>query len=294
MLPLPADLPSVPERALTKVHIGEISTKTTRYKNRRYRGKAHDCLPKPQESPEPQEPPEPSEPPETSELCELPKLPEDSIFIQDQKVAKKRPDANCVFLLWGSGNSGNSENSGKFTAWAVDVPITDAESEHEIFALLAKQYATRLGFLRRCLSFQKFSRLRPVTFRFISRSSKRFLALAEPSDLDKHRKIFSKRQEEAMEVIRPITDFDPDDPGHCYRDNSSGEYEHCNGACPFNTSKSHSVPKCPFEEWEFCNDLVKWIEEEPFLSSYFRDPAGARSQNIPICFFGHCFIHKYK
>ncbi|CAN9328424.1 unnamed protein product [Alternaria alternata] len=243
MLPLPADLPSVPERALTKVHIGEISTKTTRYKNRRYRGKAHDCLPEPQE---PQEPPEPSEPPETSELCELPKLPGDNILIQNQKVAKKRPDANCVFLLWGSGNSGNSENSGKFTAWAVDVPITDAET------------------------------------------------LAEPSDLDKHRKIFSKRQEEAMEIIRPITDFDSDDPGHCYRSNSSGEYVHCNGACPFNTSKSHSAPKCPFEEWEFCNDLVKWIEEEPFLSSYFRDPAGARSQNIPICFFGHCFIHKYK
>lgn len=154
MLPLPADLPSKPERALTKVHMGEISTKTTRYINRRYRGKAHDCLPKAQESPEP---------PKPSELCELPKLPGDNIFVQDQKVAKKRPDANCVFLLWGSGNSGNAENSGKFTAWAVDVPITDAESEHEIFALLAKQYATRLGFLRRCLSLQKFSRLRPVT-----------------------------------------------------------------------------------------------------------------------------------
>lgn len=88
-----------------------------------------------------------------------------------------------------------------------------------------------------------------------------------------------------MEIIRPITDFDSDDPGHCYRNNSSGEYEHCNHACPFNTSEDDDVPKCPFEEWEFCNDLVKWIEEEPFLSSYFRDPAGARSQNIPICFF---------
>jgi hypothetical protein len=153
MSPLPADLPSKPERAYTKPHVGEVTTKTTRYKNCRYRGKAHDCLPKPQESPEPSEP------------SELPELPGDSISIQDQKVAKKRPDANCVFLLWGSGNSGNSENSGKFTAWAVDVPITDAESEHEIFALLAKQYATQLGFLRRCLSFQRFSRLRPVTVR---------------------------------------------------------------------------------------------------------------------------------
>jgi hypothetical protein len=97
-----------------------------------------------------------------------------------------------------------------------------------------------------------------------------------------------------MEIIRPITNFDSDDPGHCYRDKSSGEYEHCNGACPFNTSKDRSVLKCPFEEWEVCNDLLKWIEDEPFLSSYFRDLTGARSQNIPICFIGHCFIHKYR
>jgi hypothetical protein len=164
MLPLPADLPSKPERAYIKPHRGEVATETNIYKNYPYRGtkspqnrkqrKAHNWLPKPQESPKP---------PEPSELCKLPKLPGDNTFIQDQKVAKKRPDVNYIFLLWGSGNSGNSENSGRFTAWAVDVPITDAENEHEIFALLAKQYATRLGFLRRCLSFQRFSRLRPVT-----------------------------------------------------------------------------------------------------------------------------------
>lgn len=170
MLPLPADLPSKPPRALTKHHIGEIATQTTGIedyphegpkstKNRK-RGSAMQGWSNPQESPEPPELPESSEPPEPSEL---PELPGDNIFIDFEKVAKKRPDANCVFLLWGSGNSGNSENSGKFTAWAVDVPITDAESEHEIFALLAKQYATQLGFLRRCLSFQRFSRLRPVT-----------------------------------------------------------------------------------------------------------------------------------
>ncbi|CAN9408263.1 unnamed protein product [Alternaria sp. RS040] len=257
MSPLPADLPSKPERA----HIGENATETTEYENHPYKGPKSTKKRKP-----------------TRAIHGwLPKR-----------------DASCVFLLWGSGNSGNSENSGKFITWAMDVPITDAESEHEIFALLAKQYATRLGFLRRCLSFRRFSRLRPVTFRFIGGSSTRFSALAEPLGLDQHRKDFSERQEEAMEIIRPITDFDSDDPGHCYRDKSSGEYEHCNGACPLNTSKDRGVLRCPFEEWEVCNDLLKWIEDEPFLSSYFRDLTGARSQNIPICFIGHCFIHKYR
>jgi hypothetical protein len=113
-------------------------------------------------------------------------------------------------------------------------------------------------------------------------------------DLDKHRKIFSERQEEVMEIIRPITDFDSDDPGHCYHNNSSGEYEHCNHACPFNTSEDDDVPKCPFEEWEYWNDQLKWIEYEPSLSSYFRDPAGARSQNILIGFYGYRFIHEYR
>lgn len=172
MLPLPADLPSKPPRALTKHHIGEIATQTTGIedyphegpkstKNRK-RGSAMQGWSNPQESPEPPELPESSEPPEPSEL---PELPGDNIFIDFEKVAEKRPNASCVFLLWGSGNSGNSgnsENSGKFTTWAMDVPITDAENEHEIFASLAKQYTTRLGFLQRYLSFRRFSRLRPV------------------------------------------------------------------------------------------------------------------------------------
>jgi hypothetical protein len=85
-----------------------------------------------------------------------PELPEDSIFIHFQKEAKK-DGASCVFLLWGSENSESS------TTWAVDVPITDLESEDKVFKLLAEQYAAELGFWRRYLSFRKFSRLKPVT-----------------------------------------------------------------------------------------------------------------------------------
>jgi hypothetical protein len=129
MLPLPADLPSKPERALTKLPIGEIATVTTGYENYPHRG------------------------PQSRKKRKRPKAMHDCL---------PKNDASCVFLLWGSGNYGNSENSGKFKTWAMDVPITDAKSDHEIFTSLAKQYATRLGFLRRCLSFRRFSRLRPV------------------------------------------------------------------------------------------------------------------------------------
>jgi hypothetical protein len=87
------------------------------------------------------------------------KLPEDPIFTYFQEETEKKDGASCVFLLWGS------ENSESFTTWAVDVPITDVENEHEIFDSLAKKYDKELGFLRRCLSFRKFSRLKPVTVR---------------------------------------------------------------------------------------------------------------------------------
>lgn len=85
------------------------------------------------------------------------KLPEDPIFTYFQEETEKKDGASCVFLLWGS------ENSESFTTWAVDVPITDVESEHDIFDSLAKKYYEELGLLRRCLSFRKFSRLKPVT-----------------------------------------------------------------------------------------------------------------------------------
>jgi hypothetical protein len=85
------------------------------------------------------------------------KLPEDPIFTYFQEETEKKDGASCVFLLWGS------KNSESFTTWAVDVPITDVESEHEIFYSLTKKYDEELGLLRRCLSFRKFSRIKPVT-----------------------------------------------------------------------------------------------------------------------------------
>ena len=85
------------------------------------------------------------------------KLPEDPIFTYFQEETEKKDGASCVFLLWGS------ENSESFTTWAVDVPITNVENEHDIFDSLAKRYYEELGLLRRCLSFRKFSRLKPVT-----------------------------------------------------------------------------------------------------------------------------------
>jgi hypothetical protein len=91
---------------------------------------------------------------------ELPKKPlQDLVFTYFQREAERKDGARCVFLLWGSDNAKNTES---FESWAVDVPITDLESEDKIFALLAKRYK-ELGFLRRCFSFRKFSKLKPVT-----------------------------------------------------------------------------------------------------------------------------------
>jgi hypothetical protein len=88
------------------------------------------------------------------------KLPEDPIFTYFQEETEKKDGASCVFLLWGS------ENSESFRTWAVDVPITVVEDEHNIFDSLAKRYYEELGLIRRWLSFRKFSRLKPVTVCF--------------------------------------------------------------------------------------------------------------------------------
>lgn len=85
------------------------------------------------------------------------KLPEDPVFTYFQEETEKNDGASCMFLLWGS------KNSESFTTWAVDVPITDVENEQDIFDSLAKRYYKEFGLLRRCLSFRKFSRLKPVT-----------------------------------------------------------------------------------------------------------------------------------
>jgi hypothetical protein len=85
------------------------------------------------------------------------KLPGDPVFTYFQEETEKKDGASCVFLLWGS------ENSESFSTWAVDVPVTDIESEHDIFGLLAKRYYEELGLLRKYLSFRKFNRIKPVT-----------------------------------------------------------------------------------------------------------------------------------
>ncbi|KAI1508065.1 hypothetical protein KJE20_03537 [Pyrenophora tritici-repentis] len=269
-----ADPPSRPERARVK-HSNNTAVEATGFqpvphnslknsKSRRRPRAMHEVLPK------------------------LSKLSEDSIFTYFQEKTEKKDGASCVFLLWGS------ENSESFTTWAVDVPITDLESEHEIFALLAKKYDKELGPLRRCLSFRKFSRLKPVTFRLICRSSERFLAFVEPLDLDNYHKSCSEQQEEAATTIDLITDFNSTTfPYYCYSD-SSGKYEHCNSDCPANSSKLAGISTCPFEEWDRCNDQIRWIKTAPFLSCYFRNPAGASSQNILNGFSSHHFTHYYR
>lgn len=75
------------------------------------------------------------------------KLPKDPIFTYFQEETEKKDGASCVFLLR------SSENSEIFTTWAVDVPMTDVEFEHDIFDSLAKRYHEELSLLRRCLSF---------------------------------------------------------------------------------------------------------------------------------------------
>ena len=105
-------------------------------KNSRNRGRArlsHDISPKPQ------------------------KMSSDPIFAYFEEEAEKKDGASCVFLIWGSGNSES------FKTWAVDVLVTDVENEHDIFDSLATRYYKELGLLQRCLSFRRFSRLKPVT-----------------------------------------------------------------------------------------------------------------------------------
>jgi hypothetical protein len=74
-----------------------------------------------------------------------------------EEESYRKEDASCVFLLWGSRDSERSPT------WAVDVQITDVESEGEIFQTLAQQYSTELGFLRRNFSLREFDKLELVT-----------------------------------------------------------------------------------------------------------------------------------
>jgi hypothetical protein len=142
------DLPSRPERARVK-HSENIAVGATGFqpvlqnglkksKERRRQQAMHEVLRKPS-------------------LSKPSNLPKDSIFTYFQEETEKKDGASCVFLLWGS------KNSESFRTWAVDVPITDVDNEYEIFDSLKKKYDEELGLLRRCLSFRKFSKIKPVT-----------------------------------------------------------------------------------------------------------------------------------
>ncbi|EUC31186.1 hypothetical protein COCCADRAFT_38702 [Bipolaris zeicola 26-R-13] len=198
------DLPSQPERARVK-HSGTIAAEATGFQSAMQEG-----LQKPS-------------------LSKTSDRPRDPIFAYFEKETEKRHDASFVFLLWGS------ENSESFKTWAVDVPVPDDAYEDEIFEALRKKYYKELGFSGILNVFQRFKRLKPVTFRFICRDSKRFLAFVEPVDLDSLHKRYSEKLEEAWKSAKLITFFDmPDDPPDCCSRDSSGEYNHGNPDCPTN------------------------------------------------------------
>lgn len=142
------DLPSRPERARIKQSEKTaieatgfqpiLQNRLKKFKKRRRQQPIHEASRKPS-SPE------------------LSNLPKDSIFTHFHEKTEEKDGASCVFLLWGS------EHSESFKTWAVDVPIADVEDEYEIFKSLRKTYDEELGLPRRCLSFRKFSRLKPVT-----------------------------------------------------------------------------------------------------------------------------------
>ncbi|USP82663.1 hypothetical protein yc1106_09937 [Curvularia clavata] len=180
----------------------------------------------------------------------------DPLITYFQNRAEREDGASCVFLLWGS------ENSERSTTWATDVPIVSLEDEDEMFASLAKQYAKELGFWRTWLSFRKFSKLKPVTFRLICRSAEKFTAFVEPLDLARYHAIYSERRDEYCDDDGPLLI------------NSNGIVS-------------------PHMEWENCIEYLRWIESASFLSCYFRNPVGARYQNILEGFDDHCFIYRY-
>ncbi|KAJ5026982.1 hypothetical protein J3E73DRAFT_232819 [Bipolaris maydis] len=284
-LPL-VNLPTPPQRAHVR-HSETIAAGTTRFQPFRY-----NILKKDMERRRRQVMNEgylkPSSPKKSSSPNKS-KTTKSSIFKYFKQETKKKESASCVFLLWGSENSETSNT------WAVDDENDEEEKkdEKEIFDLLKKKYNKELGLLRFTHIFQRFRRLRPVTFRLICKDSKRFLAFIQPIDLDKLHKSYSEQQKKAMEAIELITDFDSNDFPDCCYQNNSGEYNHCNIDCPTLSSEPFVDSTCPFQEWYRCNDQIRWIETVPFLSCYFRNPAGAKSQKILTGSSDHRFIYHY-
>jgi hypothetical protein len=152
MSAIPSNLPSRPNSVLLKLPKSHTSRstgfepvvfETTKYRKSRSRfNMMYDSVPKTVSKTVP----------ETAEI----KAPNALLDYFEQESYRKE-DASCVFLLWGSRDSERSPT------WAVDVQITDVESEGEIFQTLARQYSTELGFLRRNFSLREFDKLELVT-----------------------------------------------------------------------------------------------------------------------------------
>lgn len=99
----------------------------------------------------------------------------------------------------------------------------------------------------------------------------------------------SKALVKARSLIRKIVDESYD---FCSRD-SSGNYTYHNEKCPTNRPEN-SENSCPFDNQDRYEDDLQWIETAPFLSCYFRNPAGAQSQTTLTGFKANKFKHYYR
>jgi hypothetical protein len=128
----------------------------------------------------------------------------------------------------------------------------------------------------------------------ICRSSGKFLVSMEPLDLAKYRTLYLARREAAALEIKTIADFNSDPySDFCSRDHT-GEFNHYNDKCPVNSLPGLESTLCPFMERDTCNHQLLWIDTANFLSCYFRNPAGAYSQQIIQGFAEHSFSYPYR
>jgi hypothetical protein len=119
----------------------------------------------------------------------------------------------------------------------------------------------------------------------------------EPIDLTIHSKIISEQQKKASVrkecITYPDLEYGDEDQDNCYRE-PFGNYNHINMQCPINVAPELYSSVCPFEECDMYEDQLRWIKTAPFLSCYFRNPSGARSQNILNGFSRHSMTYHYR
>jgi hypothetical protein len=85
--------------------------------------------------------------------------PTDKLFAYFGKKAEAHSDSQCVFLLWGS------EDSGKSATWAIDARISDSDAEETAFRELKEAYYAKRGRWRKYLSLRDVSQVIPVKVR---------------------------------------------------------------------------------------------------------------------------------